>query len=206
MQKGKYLLPSLLATSLLLFSFSTQNLSSVKNLIRVPLTRQSTDYTCGVAAVQSVMAYYGYDIREDNLAKALKVSSESGTDYNNIESYAKSQGFSVVIQKEMNLDALKEFIKKGKPVICAIQAWSDNPGNYKDDWDDGHYVVAIGYDSDRIYFMDPSTLGNYTYIPTEEFLKRWHDIDQRGIKLIHFGIVISKDKPEYTPNIIKYLE
>jgi hypothetical protein len=36
----------------------------------------------------------------------------------------------------------------------------------------------------------PSTLGNYTCIPVEEFLDRWHDRDQRGRELIHFGIVI----------------
>ncbi|MBX9691921.1 MAG: hypothetical protein K2Z81_06015, partial [Cyanobacteria bacterium] len=33
-------------------------------LIKVPLTRQSTDYTCGVAALQSVLAFFGEDIRE----------------------------------------------------------------------------------------------------------------------------------------------
>jgi hypothetical protein len=35
------------------------NLDEVKNLIRVPLIRQTRDYTCGVAALQSVLLYYG---------------------------------------------------------------------------------------------------------------------------------------------------
>lgn len=181
--------------------------NKVTNLIHVPLTRQSTDYTCGVAAVQSVMGYYGDDIREDNLAKALGVNSESGTDYQHIVEYAKSKNYKVTVNKEMTLEQLQKLISKGQPVICAIQAWTEKKTpDYDKDWVDGHYVVIVGYDKDRIYIMDPSTLGNYTYIPTQEFLKRWHDVDQRGIKLIHFGIAISKNKPLYNPHTIKYLE
>ncbi len=46
-----------------------------------------------------------------------------------------------------------------------------------------HYAVAIGYDEKHIYFMDPSTLGHYTFIPIAEFLDRWHDMDGQ-VKLI----------------------
>lgn len=184
----------------------TVDKSKVKNLIHVPLVRQSTDYTCGAAAVQSVLAYYGDDIREDNLAKSLSSQSETGTDYQHIVDFAKSKGYDVAVYKEMTIEQLQKLISTGKPVICLIQAWSDKPENYSEDWDDGHYVVAAGYDDDRIYLMDPSTLGNYTYIPTQEFLKRWHDVDQRGVKLVHFGIVISKNRPVYNPESIKYLE
>ncbi len=184
----------------------TLNKNSVKNLITVPLARQSTDYTCGVAALQSILGYYGDDIREDNLAKALGATSDSGTDYTQFVEYAKSKGYEVGVYKDMTLNQLQEFITKGQPVICAIQAWSDKPTNYSDDWEDGHYVIAIGYDNDRIYFMDPSTLGNYTYIPIPEFLNRWHDSDQRNNKLIHFGIVITKNKPVYHPDDVKYIQ
>ncbi|PJD93703.1 MAG: hypothetical protein CK425_12500 [Parachlamydia sp.] len=191
------------------FSISAQEIlkkSEVKNLIPVPLTRQSTDYTCGVSVLQSLLAYYGDDIREDNLAKALGAASESGTDYKSSIEYAKSKGYEVMVYNNMTLDQLQESIAKGQPVICAIQAWADTPANYDKDWEDGHYVIAVGYDKERVYFMDPSTLGNYTYIPIPEFLQRWHDIDQRGIKLIHFGIVITKNKPVYNPENITYLK
>lgn len=184
----------------------TLDKNTVKNLIPVPITRQSTDYTCGVSVMQSVLGYYGDDIREDNLAKALGAKPDSGTDYMHSVEYAKLKGYEVAVYKDMTLNQLQEFITKGQPVICAIQAWSEKPANYKEDWEDGHYVIAIGYDKDRIYFMDPSTLGNYTYIPIPEFLNRWHDVDQRGNKLIHFGIVITKNKPVYHPEDIKYLQ
>jgi hypothetical protein len=52
----------------------------------------------------------------------------------------------------------------------------------------------------------PSTLGNNTYIPVEEFLDRWHDRDQRGKELIHFGIVIDGKKRAYDADEIKSLD
>lgn len=179
--------------------------NKIKNLIRVPMTRQSTDYTCGVAALQSVLAYYGDEIREDHLAKLLGTNPKNGTDYRRFVEYAKSKGYKVAVYKDMTLEQLEALIRKGQPVICAIQAWSADALNYNEDWKDGHYVIAIGYDKERIYFMDPSTLGHYTYIPIRQFLQRWHDEDQQVHKLIHFGIVIVKNKHVYDPDVIKYL-
>ena len=179
---------------------------AIDKLIRVPLTRQGTDHTCGVASFQSVLAYYGESVREDNLGKAVKVTDE-GTSWQNIKAYALKQGFNVDVRLNMTLNDLKKLLAEHKPVMLAIQAWADKPVDYKNDWNDGHWVVAIGYDNDNIYFMDPSTLGNYTFIPTLEFLNRWHDTDIDGItKLGHFGMCINKDKPAYNPNSIEPLE
>ncbi len=175
------------------------------NLIRVPLTRQSTDYTCGVAAVQSVFGYYGDEVREDVLAKQLRAEPKNGTKYENIVAIAKSKGYDVAVHKNMRFEGLTSLLDKRKPVICLIQAWSDNPANYETDWEDGHYVVAIGYDKKNVYFMDPSTLGNYTFIPIVEFLKRWHDTDAE-VKLYNFGMVIEKAKPAFKSDAITKIE
>lgn len=177
------------------------------NLLWVPMARQCTSYSCGVAVLRSIFGYYGEeDVREDNLVKILASGPKIGTDYKRIVEYSRSKGYKVEIYYAMTLQQLKKSIRAGKPVILPIQAWADTPINYKDDWNDGHYVIAIGFDKQKIYFMDPSTFGYYTYIPTTNFLKRWHDIDQRGIKLIHFAIVISKKKAVYNPSIIKLLK
>jgi predicted double-glycine peptidase len=75
------------------------------------------------------------------------------------------------------------------------------PAVYATGYDEGHYVVAVGYDSQNFYFMDPATLGNYTYIPTAEFASRWHDSDQVGKKLEHFGIVYA-GTPDYNQDAV----
>jgi len=176
-------------------------------IMRLPLTRQATNYTCGVAALQSVLAYYGVSIREDNLAKELKTTND-GTSKENIILFARNQGLIAAGRPKMSLDDLRKALSQRKPVMVAIQAWPDTPVDFKADWEDGHWVVALGYNKDNIYFMDPSTLGNYTYIPIPEFLERWHDIDlDNTTKLNHYGIIFSsKCKPSYDPKIILRLE
>lgn len=105
----------------------------------------------------------------------------------------------------MTLDSLKTQIDAGHPVMIALQAWSEpEDGIYKwtEEWDSGHYVVTIGYDDKNVYFMDPSTLGNYAYVPIPEFLERWHDIDHRGDKVLQLGLVIYKEKPVFDHSVI----
>lgn len=177
------------------------------NLIRLPLMRQATDYTCGVAALQSILAYYGEEYREEELSKKLKANPHDGTAYSEIASFSRKLGFNVEINKKMSIAELKAAIDKQLPVLCCMQAWGDGPGtnNYRDEWDDGHYVVAAGYDQENIYFMDPSTLGHYAYIPEKEFLERWHDTDGKE-RLANFGMIISKGKSGYAPDLATYME
>jgi predicted double-glycine peptidase len=175
------------------------------NLIKIPMTRQATNYTCGVAALQSVFAYFGEDFREDALARRLKADRNEGTSYKRMRKLARSKGYTVDVKTGMTLQNLKGLIDRKKPVICLIQAWPDKKVNYKTDWEDGHYVVAIGYDANDFYFMDPSTLGYYTYIPIKEFLDRWHDTDSKA-KLFNFGMVVEKPTSNYDQSIARKLE
>lgn len=167
--------------------------STVGNFLRVPLTRQTSDYTCGVAVMQSILYALDEndDYSEEMLAKELKANLAEGTSYRAMADFAVSKGYHVEVRTEMTLESLRGFIDDGKPVIVLIQAWADSPADYSRDWEDGHYAVAAGYDRENVYFMDPSTLGNYTYLPNQEFLNRWHDED-KGEQLYHFGMIISR--------------
>jgi predicted double-glycine peptidase len=180
----------------------------VENLIPVPLVYQSYDYTCGIAALQSILYYYGKDFRQDELVEALQPDLIEGTNYRRAVEFARSSGFQVNVLTHMSLEDLKKLIDDRKPVIVLIQAWpdSDSPVLWRETWSEGHYAVAIGYDGRNIYFMDPSTFGHYTFIPIPEFLDRWHDMDDQE-KLIHFGMVITREGSTiYNPDIIKPLE
>ncbi len=77
----------------------------------------------------------------------------------------------------MTLRQLQDEITSGRPVVVLIQAYKDDddPTPYQDDWNNGHYVVAIGYDNDFIYFEDPWLLGTIGYMEKTDFLNRWHD-------------------------------
>lgn len=185
--------------------------------LKLPLYRQSHNFTCGVACVASVLRYAGYDFdtREDRLLWELAATPENGTNYVNITEYLDAVRIddfpnTPVIATEVVcedyasndltltdslLSQLRAALDDDSPVICAIQAWRDD-GDYKAKTeDDGHYVVLIGYKKDTekdtyiYYFMDPSTAGSYTYLTEEEFSLRWHDSLEGKSKRI--GIIVS---------------
>ena len=177
-----------------------------QRFLRVPMTRQATDHTCSVAAMQSVLAYYGESIREDLLAQELG-TTEDGTTKESMAAYARGKGFEVEMRFGASVEELQRTLDQGKPVLVPFQAWPTTTVDYREDWDDGHWAVAVGYDSENLYFMDPSTLGNYTFIPIREFPDRWHDADMDGeTELHHFMLLLSKAKAAYDPKTIQKLE
>ncbi|HZW97548.1 MAG TPA: C39 family peptidase [Bacillota bacterium] len=189
-------------------------------LIEVPLVRQSTGYSCGVACTQSILRYTGYDfdVREDNLASALGANDDTGTRYESIVELLNSKShYSDSTQDgnesrifaearfNLTLDELCAYLDQRKPVICAIQAWAYlTASEYETEYDSGHYVIAIGYDVENIYFMDPSTLGAYAYIPKDEFIARWHDVGGEDT-VDHFGIIITI-KADYSKDLAYKME
>lgn len=175
--------------------------------IDVPLCRQETEYTCGVACVQSILGCYGFDYRQDELALILETKPKLGTNYEKIILFMKMIGFEASYVRNMTIDQLKAFINEGITPLLNIQAWGDNGVDYASDWKDSHYVIACGYDGDRIFFMDPWILGNYTFLPAEELLKRWHVPALGYSQCSHCGLVITTDHFPfvYQPKAIKYL-
>jgi ABC-type bacteriocin/lantibiotic exporter with double-glycine peptidase domain len=182
---------------------SLDDLSSITNIIRIPQIRQVDGYSCAVACLQSVLYFYGKEVDYEFLKKAVKTSPENGTDHRDIIKFVQSIKLPVELRKGMTIFDLQELIDQGKPVILVLQAWSGNGKDPSKGWDSGHYAVGIGYDANNIYLMDPSTLGHYSYIPTGEFITRWHDKDG-DIRLVHSGIIIS-GKQAYNPDQITKL-
>ena len=155
---------------------------------------QSYDWDCGASAVQSVMAYYGNNITEEALIKSLGTNPDEGTSPAHIIDFFKKEGFDVKYGR-MTIGILERFVDQKFPVIIVLQAYrEDEHSIYKDDWEDGHYVVVIGYDDDKIFFEDPSSM-NKTYLTYDELEERWHDT-ANGIVYDHFGIVIIGERDE----------
>ncbi|MBI4403372.1 MAG: C39 family peptidase [Deltaproteobacteria bacterium] len=163
-----------------------------KILYDVPLVRQSTSYSCGAAALQSVLAFYGIEYMETEVMKAVRTKRVIGTWSDAMADFAFENELAAENRQNLTLDDLRRNISLGHPVIVEIQAWPDDPiSDYTDIWTEGHYVVVIGVDERNIYFVDPSILGGRGFIPIAEFLTRWHEIGRRGEHLSHTGILFS---------------
>jgi len=184
---------------------STETIPTGAIRIPVPEIQQPENYSCGAAALMSILAYYGLPPEDYGVLKReLGTNKKNGTDYRRMVSYAAAQRLHAEALAPMTLEALDACLDGGRPVICSIQAYAEKGSPeqraavYEQRNDNGHYVVAIGRDARNYYFMDPSLTGRRGYLTREEFLKRWHDnegTDARP-KIIHrLGLVIWKDNP-----------
>lgn len=159
--------------------------------------------------MMSVVCYWtGEDLEESDVANQMNSTSTYGTLVQNMIDFAENNSFSVQKISNMDLNELFSWIDLEIPVIVLIQAWSGSiVYNWTADWSDGHWVVACGYDDQKVYFMDPWTLGRYTFIDRNEFEDRWHDVDGCCEKVWHLGLVLIKDQPpQWRPHHITYLD
>jgi predicted double-glycine peptidase len=173
----------------------------------VPDVRQSTNYTCGAAALQAVLARWGTSEREDRLVARLHSTPDQGTHPADIVRVAREFGLQAEIREGLTLDDLEDALNKDITAIVDLQAWrlEKDRRPWTEDWDDGHYMVLLGLDRKNLYFEDPSLLGTRGFIPRQEFLDRWHDyegeppLDAADRKYVHMAIFIRGDKPAALP-------
>lgn len=162
--------------SFLLLLLASGCVSQVK-LLPVPDVRQATDYTCGVAASQAILRYYGMDFREDLLASEFGTTEAAGTSPEQIVAGLQARGLTATIRENTTLEDLRVNLQQGWPTMVPIQAWHGTypPPDWSKIWEDGHWVVVIGMDAEKVYFEDPALLGSRGWLTPAEFLARWHD-------------------------------
>jgi hypothetical protein len=182
-------------------SMGTTNLA----LFSMPDTRQSTEYSCGAAAMQAVLGYWGRDIGEEDVREMLNTNEVSGTYPDDIIRVAKALGLQAEYKENMSMADLENYVAEGIPVIVDCQAWrsvSQYNESWADTWNNGHWLVVIGIDENNVTLEGPYILGDRGIMSREEFLARWHNV--RGLdetdtgKQIHMGIAIRGERPYST--------
>lgn len=169
------------------------------DLLPVPLVSQAWPWTCGGAALMATLLYFGvFDGPESRIDEEVGATPDGGTPVVNIVAEARRFGLSAEARTGLTADALAHELARGAVVIVALQAWATTPvADWRAHWEDGHYVVIVGFDSDRVYVMDPSIRTGYGYLPRDQFLERWHDYDLQGDRRVVYdqlGIVIQGEK------------
>lgn len=152
--------------------------------LAVPLVRQATPYSCGAAATAAVLRYWKvFEGGESALYARLETTEKDGTDPRAMLRVAREFGLKAELAEGMGISDLRQRLGRGETVILDIQAWGEGdptPGDYSDNWEDGHYVVLIGADEKNIYVMDPSISAAYGWFPLAELAARWHDYEDRN--------------------------
>ena len=163
--------------------------------VQLPSVRMQREGACGAQAFRAICLYYNVGPDDEKGHMKLLGTTSNGTWPESIIKHAKELKFQVESKTGMTIRELVKFLNKRIPVICAMQAWGE-PSKYHTDAS-GHYVVAIGYDQEKIYFEDPSIDGGKRgFLPYKEFLRRWHDVDAHGHDCNQLGIAMWRDDPE----------
>ncbi len=142
---------------------------TLKQLRDRNVVKQEKDYSCGAAALATLMLYYyGEDTSEVELLKLLKqqISPEEwpkksvqGFSLLDLKKVAQTKGFSAA-GFELTIEQLAQLTA---PVIVFIE-----PLGYK------HFAVLRGVDRGRVYLADPSR-GNLR-MSIHRFLEEWSGI------------------------------
>jgi len=148
----------------------------------VPLCYQETEYTCGVACTQSLLARYGVHYSQSDLMEILGSRPFAGTDPQKILHFLGLLGFAGYMAENLSIDDLMGHIDSGAVPMLSLQAWKGDPIPYREDWRDPHYVLACGYREGAVLLMDPYTLGNYAYLSFSDLSERWHVTDFSGVR------------------------
>ncbi len=164
-------------------------MEALNYVLDLPQKRQHTQFTCGPVALSMVLAGFGVMSTERGLARLMRATPKDGVLPATIAMAAQKYGLKASVVSGLTLKQLEKHIKARRPVIVAIQSWAPKPVNYATNWEDGHYVVVVGIDSQNVQVRDPSTSSLRT-LSRESFIRRWHDYSGDEV-FVQLGIVFS---------------
>ena len=125
-------------------------------------------------------------------------TGKDGTPTANLIAFTESRGFTVHAGPGWSLGKVKGFVDEKHPVIVLLQAWADRYmtlEDWRNDYDDGHYAIVIGYAKGVLLFEDPGSFRR-TWLRESEFVARWHDRDSgTNEKLAHWGMILLGKEP-----------
>lgn len=145
-------------------------------MIPLPPHVQELDYTCGAAALRAVADYFGVAPASEAALVALMGMGEDGSDPAHLVHAARALGLATREYRPMSAHALARCLDRGRPVILMLQI-GDDARRWRDVWDCGHWVVAIGHDARGVSFVDPLLAGARRFFTHAELDERWHDIE-----------------------------
>lgn len=128
---------------------------------------------CGPASLKMVLAYYGVEKTEKELAQLCGTDPNLGTTDESIKRAAESLGLKVEIHNNSTFNDIQQWLDKKVPVI--VNWFTRGRIDYDDsEVPDGHLSVVVGLDDENIYLQDPE-IGALRKIARDDFMKVWFD-------------------------------
>lgn len=133
------------------------------------------DFDCGVTVAWSMIKYSKIKVSYEQVLKLSKVCPVDGLKPLRLISLLSKFGLNANLETHKNVRFLKKQINAEKPVIILIQNRKEYKKPWSQTWKNGHYVIVIGYDTNRIFIYDPSMGGSIKIFTHKQLNNRWHD-------------------------------
>lgn len=120
---------------------------------------------CGPASLQSVFAFWGTAIPQEEIAGDIFLPNLKGTLHFDLVLYARKKGFTA-LTPEGSFGEISRQINSNRPVIVFLnQGTSLFPL--------GHYIVIVGYDRRKEVFIAHSGTDEFEQIKYSKFSSQW---------------------------------
>lgn len=161
-------------------------------LITFPSPIQSTVYTSGITVTQAMCAYHRVELMDSEIIKEVRQCVGAEICMQEIACFLNGVGINAE-EETLSVEDVIHYIDNDTPPIIMIKAY----GKF-------HYVIPIGYDDDRVFFMNPASFKT-SYIKVDEFENRFYGLNRIG--RIEKGIsIVVNQKSSYSDNIYESIQ
>ena len=148
--------------------------------MKIPFHKQTTEYNCGPAALQSIFEFFGKYLPQKKLEELLETSEAYGTSHAALKRVATDLGFTCEVMKYSTLKSIRGYLNRGLPVLVNYVEPSDEAS---------HYAVVTRYSNGEITLNDPWN-GRDFVMKERDFEARWHNKRNNSKRWL---LVVSKE-------------
>jgi predicted double-glycine peptidase len=159
----------------------------VTESLDVPDVRQQSTYDCGAAALAACCQSLGVPCDLNQITAGLGSTPTGGTLPDAMVRVAQSLGLRVATDEGLSIEALCNWLDRGRPVILCIQAGTPAENG---ELTGGHYVVAVGHGNGNVVLQDP--VAGKTALNFADLEARWIDRDATGRTYERWGCAVWK--------------
>ncbi len=141
----------------------------------VPHFRQQLPHTCLPACVRMVLAYWGKEHSEEELAQALGTVPVLGTRPESVVAGLENMGYRALWFENATLERLLDLLVHDWPVVVFVRAADLPHGRIG-----LHAVVVIGIEGEHVTCLDPSLDREFSF-ELSSFLRAWSNLRRQGL-------------------------
>lgn len=131
---------------------------------------------CGPASLKMVLAFYGIEAEESDLAIRMHASADLGVTAEDVVRVVQEFGLEASIRNKASFDDIGHLLEHNVPPI--VDWFTSGRHDYPEEIavPDGHYSVVVGLDDTHIYLQDPE-IGGMRKLTRDAFERVWFDFD-----------------------------